>query len=268
MNRRRDTEIKELYLSGLTQEAIGNKYGIIKQRVGQILKRAGLVGRLSRLAHRNEQIRNSYRAGSSLQQIVDTFGLKTEGSVIKILHKAGITTSKPKLAWQEKFQALVDSPHPITGCREWLGRKMNGYGLAPRGAPDMLAHRVAWILAYGEIPDSGDNSSCKGKTLNINHKLSCSSKACCEIAHLYPGTQKENMEDREKSMTQEAKQRRSDAVRKAVHGLRPNAKLTEAQVLVIRRSESKDAHALAESYGIGYTQIRRIQKGQQWDDIR
>lgn len=69
------------------------------------------------------------------------------------------------------------------GCLIWRGAKNeNGYGVvnvAPYGT--RLAHRVAFALAYGEP----DNDVC--------HR--CDTPACIEPAHLFDGTQADNIRD-------------------------------------------------------------------------
>ena len=71
------------------------------------------------------------------------------------------------------------------GCWLWTGyRRTTGYGrIGFRGRID-YAHRVAWVVAKGEIPDG----------MCVLHK--CDNPACVRPAHLWLGTQRENMIDK------------------------------------------------------------------------
>jgi hypothetical protein len=69
-----------------------------------------------------------------------------------------------------------------TGCWEWQGRKnrTDGYGIFR----ERLAHRHAYELAYGPIPT---DKPC------VLHR--CDRPACFRPAHLFAGTQTDNMRD-------------------------------------------------------------------------
>ena len=72
------------------------------------------------------------------------------------------------------------------GCIEWQGAKtLRGYGQIglPGGDQMMRTHRLAWILAHGEIPEG----------LNVCH--SCDNPPCCNVEHLWLGTQADNVAD-------------------------------------------------------------------------
>lgn len=70
-------------------------------------------------------------------------------------------------------------------CLEWTGaRNANGYGIIYFGGRTRLAHRYAWIDAFGEIPEG----------MPIDH--TCGNPACCNVKHLRVVTVKQNMENR------------------------------------------------------------------------
>ena len=86
----------------------------------------------------------------------------------------------------ERLAAKVRRGGP-DDCWPWEGRTVGaGYGtigIGRRGEGSMLAHRLAWVLERGPIP----------KGLNVLH--SCDNPPCCNPAHLFLGTQGDNMRD-------------------------------------------------------------------------
>lgn len=76
-------------------------------------------------------------------------------------------------------------PEPNTGCILWLGTlDKDGYGKTTYKNKFVRAHRLVYMLEYGEIP--------KGSL--IQHK--CDTPACCNINHLEIGTPLSNMQDK------------------------------------------------------------------------
>ncbi len=69
-------------------------------------------------------------------------------------------------------------------CWEWLGRcDAAWYGHFQFNGKPIGAHRFAWWFSTGIWP--GD--------LSVLHR--CDNKACCNPAHLFLGTQKDNIQD-------------------------------------------------------------------------
>jgi len=73
-------------------------------------------------------------------------------------------------------------------CWEWKGSKNNtGYGLLTKTGRgkvnESLAHRLAWALSFGEIPNG----------LEVGHK--CSNRSCVNLSHLYLTTRLENLRE-------------------------------------------------------------------------
>jgi hypothetical protein len=143
---------------------------------------------------------------------------------------------------EEGFWARVDTG-PENACWEWLGSyDKDGYGLFKYRQRSRRAHRVAWELACGTIPD-GDL---------VCHD--CDNPACCNPAHLFLGSPADNAADM------------VDKKRSLRGVLNPRSKLSEADVLEIRWlwENNWEATDIAAEYGVSATAVRLIIKGQNW----
>ena len=136
--------------------------------------------------------------------------------------------------------------HKGDGCWLWLGGLFDrGYGrfaLDPKVT--VRAHRYAWELANGQIPDG----------LIVCHR--CDNPKCVNPEHLFLGTHKDNAEDRERKGRGAGRKRRG-----AAH---PLAKLKAEEVRAIRSTEGISDTAWAEFYGVSESQIGRIRRGESW----
>lgn len=102
-------------------------------------------------------------------------------------------------------------------CWTWKAsiKPGNGYGHFHHGGKDYNAHRLAWELTNGPIPEG----------MHVLHR--CDVPHCVNPAHLFLGTHAENMEDMRRK-------HRHTYGEKNKH-----AKLTEVQVREIRRDYRK-----------------------------
>lgn len=84
-------------------------------------------------------------------------------------------------AWLTSFCARQPN-----GCLTYMrARSPFGYGVVRYDGKTWRAHRLAWHLMYGEIPQG----------LHLLHH--CDNPPCLEATHLYLGTQADNMRDRQ-----------------------------------------------------------------------
>lgn len=136
-------------------------------------------------------------------------------------------------------------PVPEAGCWLWTGSTTeDGHGRAWFNGKQPPAHRVSWMMHKGPIPDGQQ----------VLHK--CDVACCVNPAHLYLGTDKDNVRDR-------VVRGRSAPVD---HEHAPNAKLTQAQVDRIRamRQQGATQAALSEHFGISRSQVGNIVNRRQW----
>lgn len=91
---------------------------------------------------------------------------------------------RPEEPNESAFERLFAALRPEGNCLVFDGsRSEHGYGrLSVRGR-QMKAHRLAWIIQNGPIPDG----------LHVLH--TCDNPPCCNPEHLFLGTHQDNMTD-------------------------------------------------------------------------
>jgi hypothetical protein len=155
--------------------------------------------------------------------------------------------------WTKVDKAGPIPPHcPELGpCWGWTASKSHdgGYGKFRFNGRKVAAHRFAWEIERGPIPDGdGYHGTC------VLHR--CDNKSCVRPSHLVLGTQHDNIID------MAAKGRRRPTNGEA----NPRAKLTQRDVLAIRaaRAEGTTIVRLARQFGVSHQLISRITNGGVW----
>jgi hypothetical protein len=153
-------------------------------------------------------------------------------------------------------------PEPNSGCWLWtgayFGRKDRHpsafYGKAIYKGKQVLAHRVAWMLYRGPIPDG----------LYVCHK--CDNPACVNPDHLFLGTQLDNMRDAS-AKKRTAWHRHPEIIGRGESHY--NSRLTADDVCEIRRlsAERMPQSAIARRFGIGQAQVWRIVHRIHWGHV-
>ncbi len=144
-----------------------------------------------------------------------------------------------------RFWAKVD----VRGedeCWEWVASKnSDGYGTFGIQGKTCSPHRIAWVLASGEIPYG----------MRVCHH--CDNRACANRNHLFLGTQKQNIRDAA------SKYRMS----RGENHYRSN--LEESDILAIRKRflEGESHVSISKDFGISQRQASRIANKKQWRHV-
>ena len=105
----------------------------------------------------------------------------------------------------------------------------------------LRTHRVMWEIVFGPIPDG----------FHVLH--SCDNPPCANPAHLWLGTQTDNMADM-------VKKNRQRPCRGEKHG---RAKVTLSDVESIR-FDSRLLREIAAEFGVSQATVSKIKNGQLW----
>jgi hypothetical protein len=169
-------------------------------------------------------------------------------------------TRNPK-TMADRFWAKVDRSGGPDACWPWRGyipKGWGGYGRFWTSSGNKPAHRVAYELLHGPLPEG------------VEACHSCDNPPCCNGRHLFPGTHAQNMAD----MSQ--KGRAATGGRNFLH-CNPErrahgehvfgARLTADDVLTIRARRAADRtpyHVIAAEYGVSTSCVHRACVGDTW----
>ncbi len=159
----------------------------------------------------------------------------------------------PRKSAIDRFMDYIDWSACAAGhtCWEWTGEKMRrGYGrLSFEGKRQLASHFSYEYFHKIKIP----NGMC------ICHK--CDNPGCVNPQHLFLGTQKDNIQDA-------VKKNRVDRTHKAKGEMAGNSKLTNIQVISIRKEYKKgNGVVLAKKYGVTCQTIYEIIKNETWKSV-
>jgi len=189
------------------------------------------------------------------------------------------TNTIPTLTEKDKtrFWAKVEIRGP-GDCWEWAASKRDGYGAFGISGVLFSAHRIAWFLANGLIPDG----------MFVCHK--CDNRGCCNQKHLFTGTQEDNLRDAagkgrmangDEHYSRVNPEKLFRGKRSGVNGWDyPSEKInlgenhgrscvTESDVLDIRErcSKGESQRSVAKDFGIVHQQVSRIVTGKAWSHV-
>lgn len=139
-------------------------------------------------------------------------------------------------------------------CWPWIrGKTKSGYGEFMVDGRMRYAHREAYALANGPIPTG----------MFVCHK--CDNPPCCNPAHLFLGTSRDNSVDMSRKGRAMA-QRSPHKIRGERNG---SAKLTEDQVRSIRDAcaEGASMASVARRYSVSSATVEHIMHGTKWRHV-
>lgn len=151
-----------------------------------------------------------------------------------------------KVPVSDRFWTKVDVRSDAE-CWEWTGhRRPSGYGWFNFDGQPMNASRAAYIITHGPIAEG----------LVVCH--SCDNPPCCNPAHLWPGSTKENAMDMVQKGRARPCQKKGEDHASAI--------LSEENVRHIRAS-AEGATVLGRRFGVTPTAIYNIRKRLTWRHI-
>lgn len=176
----RSQEWKRLFTEELlTLEDIGERYGVTRERVRQVLKRDWGVG--------GRDFQTKRTLTRKLAKAKECPNCRKP-----VLRAGRMCSSECVVTWRtnpDRFWAKADKTSSPDGCWLWTDapNPVTGYGRMTWGTGYRLAHRLAYELAIGPIPD--------GLTIDHVKDRGCRNHHCVNPAHLEAVTLRETRDD-------------------------------------------------------------------------
>jgi hypothetical protein len=155
----------------------------------------------------------------------------------------------------DRFARQVDVSGGPGACWPWKGKLSDGYGTLWVAGKMRKAHRVAWELAHGPLPNDATGPGPSGTC--VLHR--CDNRRCCNPSHLFLGTHRENIAD------MVAKGRAA----KRPGANSPGAKLCDADVIRIRQrcAAGETRRSVAADYALTPEAVSAIALGKTWKHL-
>lgn len=159
---------------------------------------------------------------------------------------------------KERFFKRFDKKE--SGCWEWSARKDQcGYGNISHDYKELKAHRVSWTIFKGDIPAN----------MCVCHH--CDNPACVNPDHLFLGSHKDNMDDRDRKKRCCRGEKRSELNRQfGIKGERVyNSKLNADKVkeIVMLRRQGLKFREIADKFGVKHPTVQGILNGRYWRHV-
>lgn len=134
-----------------------------------------------------------------------------------------------------------------SGCWPWVEAvDRHGYGRFRLGNKRTGAHRMAWMLSKGDIPDG----------MMVCH--ACDNRRCCNPAHLWIGTHDANMADRDA---------KSRCATLDDHGRAKVSKQLAQEARALYATGKFSQKALGRMFGIKTSAMGSLLRGETWKGV-
>ena len=173
-----------------------------------------------------------------------------------VQHEHTLASGNTKLCINvARFWSRVDSSAGLCGCWLWTGARA-GYPGRPReqrygrlrvGGTHIGAHRIAYELTYGPVPEGKE----------VCH--TCDNPPCVNPAHLWAGTHAENLQD--------AARKGRCHVRFGARHPRSHLTVRDVRAIRARAARGESQHALAREYGLSQPGIHFIVTRATWRHV-